>query len=82
MNGFARSIVTIAAAMALAAATVATSIEPLRAASPRNPLQRYRARPVTQPAIQVSWGTAPWQVMITWAAQACDARDDAPARAR
>jgi hypothetical protein len=37
MNGFARSMVTIAAAMALAALTVATSIEPLRAASPEEP---------------------------------------------
>jgi hypothetical protein len=37
MNGFARSIVTIAAATALAATAVATSIEPLRAASAEEP---------------------------------------------
>jgi hypothetical protein len=37
MNGFARSIVTIAAATALAATAVATSMEPLRAASPEEP---------------------------------------------
>jgi hypothetical protein len=37
MNGFARSIATIAAATALAAAAVITSIEPLRAASPGEP---------------------------------------------
>ena len=37
MNGFARSIVTIAAAAALATAAVVTSIEPLRAAPPEEP---------------------------------------------
>lgn len=37
MKGFARSIVTIAAATALATTAVVTSIEPLRAASPEEP---------------------------------------------
>ncbi len=37
MNGFARSFATIAAVTALAATTVITSIEPLRAASPEEP---------------------------------------------
>jgi len=37
MNGFARSIVTVAAATALAATAVITNIAPLRAASPEEP---------------------------------------------
>ena len=67
MNGFARSIVTIAAATALAATAVATSIGTSTCSIARGARCRPVAgrAPVTRPATMVSRGPAPRQVMIT-----------------